>query len=157
MTRPQYVETSAFVQYAASCGIVVTDTDATILITRAQNYLDGAYKYAGYRVQIDSAFPRYDLKHFTSTEIPPPITEATKIVALLLAQNVPIEAGNAPEPKVSKEVIATGRIEVQYAADYQASLIQSTKLIPSVTNLLREYCLLDSDAFNGISLTAIRG
>jgi hypothetical protein len=157
MTRPQYVETSAFVQYAASCGIVVTDAEATILITRAQNYLDGAYKYKGYRVSVDSAFPRYDLKNYTHLEIPAPITEATKIIALLLAQNVPIEAGSAPDAKVSKEVIATGRIEVQYATDYQAPQTQNAKLIPSVTNLLREYCLIDFDSFNGVNLTAIRG
>lgn len=157
MTRPQYVEPSAFVQYAASCGIVVTSDDASVLIARAQNYLDGAYVFAGYRVQYDSAFPRSDLKLFTSVEIPPPITEATKIIALLLAQDVPIEAGNAPEPKISKEVIATGRIETSYAADYQAPQTQNAKLIPSVTNLLREYCLLDADLFNGVNLTAIRG
>lgn len=157
MTRPQYVEPSAFVQYAASCGIVVTSDDAAVLIARAQNYLDGSYIFAGYRVQYDSAFPRSELKLFTSTEIPPPVTEATKIVALLLAQNVPIEAGNAPEPKVSKEVVATGRIEVAYAADYQAPQTQNAKLVPAVTNLLREYCLLDYDSFNGVNLTAIRG
>lgn len=154
MTRPQYVEPSAFVQYAASCGIVVDEAQAAILITRAQNYLDGTYTYDGYRVQVDSAFPRHCLKLFTHTEIPAPITEATKIIGVMLAQGVPLEAGVTADSKVSKEVIATNRVEVQYATNYQDAPVQSAYKVAAVTNLLREYCLLDTSA---LQLTAIRG
>lgn len=155
MSRPQYVEVSAFVQYAASSGVVVTDDEAAIYITRAQNYLDSTYDYKGSRVQYDSAFPRAGLKYFTSLEIPPPIAEATKMIALMLAQGVQLEAGTLASAPVSKEVVATGKVEVSYATNHKSAAVHGAYRIAGVTRLLDEYYLLTSSSLN--TLKAVRG
>lgn len=156
MPRILYATASELVQYAADRGVSVSEADATKNITLAQDYIDNTYNFKGAAVYPESAFPRIGID-YPETTVPPPITRATLIVGMMFINGTPIAEGSVPQPLLKREVIATNKIENEYATNYAASQVQSNVILPSLVRLFTEFDLIDSMAGYSTNLYGVRG
>lgn len=157
MTRIIYASPDALVQYAADRGVLIEAGEATELILRAQDYIDGTYTYKGVPVFFDTAFPRKGLALFDEETLPLPIIQATLQVALMIKNGVALTEGALASPQIKREVIATNKIETEYATNYQASPVQDGIVLASLVRLFNEYELLNAAGSFAPNLTGWRG
>lgn len=157
MARIIYASPDALVQYAADRGVLIEVGEATELVLRAQDYIDGTYSYKGVPVFFDTAFPRKGLALFDDETLPLPIIQATLQVALMIKNGVALTEGALASPQIKREVIATNKVETEYATNYQANPVQDGVVLASLVRLFNEYELLSAAGTFAPNLTGWRG
>lgn len=156
MPRMMYATATELIQYAADRGVSVTEQIANKQLMLAQDYIDGTYSFRGEPVYVESAFPRTGLEDFPETMIPPIVSQATLKVALMLINDTPIMEGTIPEAQIKREVVATNKVETEYATNYAASRVQSNIILPSLLRMFEQYNLI-TVAGIGVNLYGVRG
>lgn len=157
MPRIIYVTAADLVQYAADRGVLVTEDAARIAVTQAQDYIDNTYSFYGTAVYPESEFPRSGLELYPDTVVPEPVHRATLQVALMILKDVPIQEGALAAPQVKREVVATNKIETEYATNYKAAPVQNSVILPSLLRLFDRYLLLDASSVTCVNLFGVRG
>lgn len=156
MPNVRYASSKQFLTYASERGVLVDESEALTLLTKAQDYIDTTYNFLGVAVNVDSEFPRTGLENYADDVVPYPVTISTMYAALMLAQDVEFLEGKLATSQTKSVTIAANRISEEYATNYKDGAVQKAIRLDAVTTMLDRAGLLDPDAAV-VNLIGVRG
>lgn len=156
MPNVRYASSEQFLTYASERGVLVDESEALTLLTKAQDYIDTTYNFLGVAVNVDSEFPRTGLENYADDVVPYPVTISTMYAALMLAQDVEFLEGKLATSQTKSVTIAANRISEEYATNYKDGAVQKAIRLDAVTTMLDRAGLLDPDAAV-VNLIGVRG
>lgn len=165
MAKTMYASVPELRTYAAERGVrltgdtgeELTDDEINVLLTKAQDYIDLVFTFNGEAVGEYSQFPRTGLEVYDETTVPPAVRFATMYVAVHIYDKLPILEGQKAQSEIKREVVASNRIETEYATNYKdGASIQGYTMLEAPMMMLRRAGLL-VPTVGGYNLFGVRG
>ena len=138
-------------------GVELTDSEVSVFLTKAQDYIDLVFTFVGEPVDEDSQFPRIGLDKYDETTVPPAVRKSTMYVACHLIEGLPILEGQKAQAEIKREVVASNRIETEYATNYKDGTVQSFVVLDAPMYMLNRAGLLAGVSNNGFNMFGLRG
>lgn len=165
MAKTVYATVDELKTYAAERGVSLvsgngvdyTDSEINVFLTKAQDYIDLVFSYVGTPVGAYSEFPRNGLSLYDETTVPPAVRISTMYVAAHLIDGLPILEGQKAQAEIKKEVVASNRIETEYATNYKDPVVQGFVVLDAPLYMLRRAGLLSGVSTGGMNLFGLRG
>lgn len=165
MAKTIYATAAELKTYAAERGVSLlsaqgveyTDDEVNVFLTKAQDYIDLVFTYVGEPVGDYSQFPRTGLGSYDETTVPPAVRISTMYVAAHLIDGLPILEGQKAQAEIKKEVVASNRIETEYATNYKDPVVQSFVVLDAPLYMLRRAGLLSGVSTGGMNMFGLRG
>lgn len=164
MAKTIYASVSELRTYAAERGVSLlkdtgeayTDDELSVFLTKAQDYIDVVFSFKGQAVYGDSEFPRSGLENYDETTVPPAVRKSTLNVATHIIDGLPIMEGQRATAQVKREVIASNRIETEYATNYAHGPVQGYVVLEAPLFILKRAGLI-ADNMGSMNFFALRG
>lgn len=144
------------VSLLGASGVEYTESEVRVFLRKAQDYIDLVFSFNGEAVYDDSAFPRHNLKDYDSTTVPPAVRRATLYIACHLVDGLPILEGQKAQSEIKREVVASNRIETEYATNYKDNTVQGYVMLDAPLYMLSRAGLLSGEN-TGFNMIGLRG
>lgn len=165
MANTMYASVPEFRTYAAARGVSLmgdtgeelTDDEINVFLTKAQDYIDLVFTFKGEAVGDYSQFPRTGLEQYDETTVPPAVRTATMYVATHILDGLPILEGQKAQAEIKREVVASNRIETEYAtSSKESSTLQGYAMLEAPMLILKRAGLL-AHSIGAYNLWGVRG